>query len=277
MVSENSPGLRVMSWNVNSVRRRLSQVGRLARVLRPDVLCLQETKVADDFFPRDAFLRLGYEHQIVLGQGGYNGVAILSRRRLEACPVRRWRGKEDKRHLSATVEIAPGGREVELHCFYVPSGGGVASRERNPKYDDKLRFLSAMTRWSRTLDAETPRLLVGDLNVAWLETDVWNHETARRSVGHTDLERESFGRMLRAGGWTDLERERVPAAEFHFSWWTYRHPGAFGAGRGWRLDYALGSPGLAPYVVGTDTVSRVRGWKGPSDHAPIVVDLDEGD
>ena len=141
--------LRVRSWNVNSVRRRLSQVGQLARVLRPDVLCRQETKVADDLVPRDAFRRLGYEHQIVLGQGGYNGVAILSRRRLEACPVRRWRGKEAKRHLSATVEVAPGGREVGLHCFFVPSGGGGASREGNPKYADKLRFLLAMKRWAR--------------------------------------------------------------------------------------------------------------------------------
>ena len=252
------------------MRLRLPQIARLARTLAPDILCLQETKVRDQDFPGEAFARLGYESQAILGQSGYNGVAILSRLPLAPLAQKVWRGRDDKRYLAVRLE---GQSPLEVHCFYVPSGGGHPDRAQNPKLDDKFRFVEAMTRWSRKLDA-APRLLVGDFNIAHLETDVWNHKGAQRSVGHTPAECAAFRRFLAAGGWHDLHRELLaPPAEPLFTWWSYRHPQAWREGKGWRLDYALASPSLRPRVASAEVFARARGWKAPSDHAPLMVDL----
>ena len=267
---------RILSWNVNSVRRRLPHLVRVVRATAPDVLCLQETKVRDDAFPRAEFSALGYNAQAISGQPAYNGVAILAKAAFTSLGAKAWRGHDDKRHLAVRLETKDAPHGVELHCFYVPSGGGLPDRTRNAKFDDKLRFMEALTRWSKRQDKTTPRLLVGDFNIAWLEHDVWNHKTARRAVGHTDLERSLFSRFMEAGGWCDLQRRSVPAPDPYYTWWSYRHPTAHAQGRGWRLDYTLANQACLPRVVDVSLYKRARGWKTPSDHAPVITDLTLG-
>jgi exodeoxyribonuclease-3 len=133
--------MRVVTWNINSVRLRQDQLARIDETLLPDVLCLQETKVVDPLFPRDALTSLGYGHLAVLGQKSYNGVAIASRLPLEDVTIQNWCSREDCRHLAARID------GIELHCLYVPAGGDIPDPEVNDKFAHKLDFLDALTRW----------------------------------------------------------------------------------------------------------------------------------
>src|SRR5262245_61218717 len=127
--------MRLITWNINSVRLRIDLVCRLIAEAAPDVVCLQETKTPDDPFPREAFAALGYEHMLVHGMKGYNGVAILSRRPLRAPLTPAWCARSDCRH--AVVELPSG---IELHNIYVPAGGDIPDPEANPKFAHKLQF-----------------------------------------------------------------------------------------------------------------------------------------
>jgi exodeoxyribonuclease III len=171
--------LRIATWNINSVRLRQGIVQKLARLAAPDVICLQETKSPDEVFPREALAKAGYEHQAILGMKGYNGVAILSRRKLRGWAGREWCGKADCRHISATLEH--NGTAVELHNVYVPAGGDIPDPKVNPRFDHKLRFLrEQIAHWSAAKNGT--RILVGDLDVAPYETDVWSHARGNRSA-----------------------------------------------------------------------------------------------
>jgi exodeoxyribonuclease-3 len=261
--------LRIATWNVNSVRRRLDGLARFCAEAAPDVLCLQEIKVCNEDFPREALRDLGYSHQEIHGQKGYHGVAILSRRPFAASGGRRWCGKDDRRH--AFVRLADG---VELHNFYVPSGGSVPDPERNDKFDHKLRFLRAMARWCRRDKVRERKLVIlGDLNVAPLETDVWNHKRLLRSVGHTPVESQHMARLRSAGAFIDAERHFVPPAEPLYTWWGYRFPLSYAKNYGWRLDHVWVTPPLAPALSHMEVFKTARTWDGPSDHVPVVVDL----
>jgi exodeoxyribonuclease-3 len=136
--------LRVATWNVNSVRLRLPGLARLAAEHAPDVLCLQEIKVADELFPRDFLAGLGYPHQAVYGQKSYHGVAILSRLPFESARRRAWWGKAEARHLHVRLG------SLLLHNFYVPAGGDVPDPDENPKFAHKLGFIDEVAAWFRT-------------------------------------------------------------------------------------------------------------------------------
>lgn len=263
--------MRIASWNVNSVRQRRQHLARFAESHRPDVLCLQETKARDEDFPSEALAELGYKHQAVHGQKGYNGVAILSRLPFRESRSDVWCGKDDKRHACAVFENG-----LELHNFYVPSGGSTPDPERNVKFAHKLRFLDEMAAWAKTRAGSGSRdrvLLVGDMNVAPLETDVWNHKRLVRSVGHTPRESERIATLLQAGALTDVARHFVPPDQPLYSWWGYRFPQAFERNYGWRLDHAWASPGLMPEIAGLEIYTESRAWERPSDHTPVIVDL----
>ena len=262
--------LRIATWNVNSVRQRVEHLCRLIEESGPDVLCLQETKVEDALFPVDALEERGYRHRVIHGQKGYNGVAILSRLPFEEQGSRIWCRKDDKRH--AWVRLQGG---LELHDFYVPSGGDKPDPEVNDKFDHKLRFLKAMARWSRDEKLrERKALLVGDFNVAPLETDVWNHKRLLRSVGHTPLESDLIGKLLRAGSYEDVARRFVPPDQPLYTWWGYRFPQAFAKDYGWRLDHVLATPAASEAISRLEVVKATRTWDKPSDHVPVVVELD---
>jgi exodeoxyribonuclease-3 len=213
--------LRLVTWNINSIRLRTDNVRRLIMEWNPDVLCLQETKTPDEFFPREPFEALGYRHMLMHGMKGYNGVAILSRIPLKSPEIRGWCARADCRH--ASVEL-PGG--VELHNIYVPAGGDVPDTEKNPKFAHKLQFLDELTLWFAA-ERQSGRLMiaVGDLNIAPLETDVWSHKQLLGVVSHTPVEVERLGLLQRAGEFVDAVRHFVPPAERLYTWWSYRATG----------------------------------------------------
>jgi len=261
--------MRIATWNVNSVRLRAEQLGRFAAEREPDVICLQETKVADALFPLDDLKRYGFEHIEIHGQKAYNGVAILSRLPFERVERKVWCAKDDRRHLTVTL---PGG--VELHNFYVPSGGPTPDREANDKFAHKMDFLAEMAAWAEEERiAERPLLIVGDLNVAPLENDVWNHKRLLRSVGHTPGESEAMLRFWQAGALEDVPRRFTPPDQPLYSWWGYRYPQAFAKDYGWRLDHCLATPVLSPEVRSLETIRDTRSWEKPSDHVPLLVEL----
>lgn len=261
--------LKIATWNVNSLRQRLDHLARLTSEVGPDVVCLQETKVADESFPEEAVRAMGYEHLLIHGQKAYNGVAILSRQPFEAEDTRGWCGKDDRRH--AFVRLAGG---LELHNFYVPSGGATPDPEQNDKFAHKLAFLTEMAAWATESKlSERRAVIVGDLNVAPLEADVWNHKRLLRSVGHTPVESAHMARLLDAGGLIDAVRHFVPASEPVFTWWGYRFPQAVEKNYGWRLDHVLVTPPLTGALSGLRVIKETRTWEKPSDHVPVVLEL----
>ena len=263
--------MRIATWNINSVRLRLNWIARLAQESNPDVICLQETKVRDELFPEDDIRAIGYEHIAFAGMKSYNGVAILSRVPLEMVHTLNWCGKEDCRHIAATV---PGG--VELHNFYVPAGGDEADRDKNEKFGHKLDFLDEMTGWfSNNRSAGDKMILVGDLNIAPLETDVWSHKQLLKVVSHTPVEVEKLGQVQDSAQWVDAVRRVIPPAERLYSWWSYRAKDWTAANRGRRLDHIWVTPPLAGAIWGAEVVCDARSWEKPSDHAPVIVEFEE--
>ena len=262
--------LRIATWNVNSIRQRLDHAARFCAAARPDVLCLQETKVRDEEFPRDVLRDLGYRHQIIHGQKGYNGVAVVSRLAFEDQGTLIWCGRDDRRH--AFVRL-PGG--IELHNFYVPSGGPLPDPEKNDKFAHKLQFLGEMARWGGTETIGNRQVVVvGDLNVAPLETDVWNHKKLLRSVGHTPVESEHMARILADSGMIDAARHFVPPSEHLYTWWGYRFAQSYEKDYGWRLDHVWVGKPLLSRLTNFKVMRETRTWERPSDHVPVVIDIE---
>lgn len=262
--------LTIASWNVNSVRLRLPLVWRLVKAVQPDVLCLQETKVVDEAFPHAAMERMGFAHRYVHGMKSYNGVAILSRLPLTNADTRGSCGRDDCRHVFATL---PGG--IELHSVYIPSGGDVADPALNDKFAHKLQFLDELTAWWR--DRAKPaarRVMVGDFNIAPLECDVWSHKQLLRVVSHTPIEVERLAALQAAHDWVDGVRHCVPAPEKIYSWWSYRARDWQASDRGRRLDHVWVTPALKQGLTSATIVKAMRGWAKASDHVPVVVTLE---
>ena len=279
--------MKITTWNINSVRLRIAQVVRFLGEEAPDVLCLQETKCRDDQFPEKEIRAAGYEHIALNGQaGGYHGVATVSRVPFTGAEARQFCGKEDGRHIC--VDLDPGaalgdarGKPVSVHNFYVPAGGDEPDREANEKFDHKLNFMEEMTGWFGAMKAKkSSRLvLVGDLNVAPGEHDVWSHKQLLKVVSHTPVEVEHLERVRAAHQFTDVARAIIPEDEKLYSWWSYRARDWRASNRGRRLDHIWASPALeaaatAPGRKAYTIHDRCRGWEKPSDHAPVTVAFD---
>ena len=263
--------MKVATWNINSVRRRLALVTRFLREHEPDVLALQEIKVENDLFPGQALKKLGYVHQAINGQKAYHGVAVLSRLPFRNTQVIEFCREGHARHIAVT--LANG---VELHNFYVPAGADVPDPEANPKFAHKLDFLRAMQReFAKRRDkASHPMLLAGDLNIAPLEHDVWSHKQLLDVVSHTPVETELLGEVKAALDWVDVTREFVPADQKSFSWWSYRAADWKASNRGRRLDHIWVSQALKGALKSQEIVSKMRGWASASDHVPVIAELD---
>jgi exodeoxyribonuclease-3 len=259
--------LTVATWNINSVRLRIDLVLRLLAERRPDVLCLQETKCPDANFPRKAFRQAGYRHIELHGQKGYHGVAIVARRPLRAVDRRRFCGKEDARHIAATLDYR--GRPITIHNLYVPAGGDEPDPAVNPKFAHKLSFVEELHGSMGAL-AAPGSILVGDLNIAPLETDVWSHKQLLRVVSHTPAETQALERARAAGGWVDLMRHFVPPEEKLYTWWSYRSPDWTKNDRGRRLDHIWVTPDLVEEARKLSVLREARSWKRPSDHVPVI-------
>ena len=265
--------MKITTWNINSVRLRIEQVVRFLGEEAPDVLCLQEIKCLEDNFPAKALAQAGYAHQAVSGQAGYHGVAIVSRLPLAKVEKRGFCGKDDCRHVAASL---PGG--LRLHNFYVPAGGDVPDPEANDKFAHKLDFLDEMAAWFSEFGPRSKSILVGDLNVAPREHDVWSHKQLLKVVSHTPVEVEKLEAVIAAHGWLDVARELIPEPEKLYSWWSYRARDWRASNRGRRLDHVWVSPSLknAALTGGREAYrihDDVRGCERPSDHAPVSLTL----
>jgi exodeoxyribonuclease III len=268
--------LTITTWNINSVRLRIENVAKFIKSVRPDILCLQETKCPDDKFPRKRLKRLGYEHIALNGQKGYHGVVVLSRVPIETFTIRSFCGKADCRHICAVIGERAGLRDpITLHNLYVPAGGDLPDPSVNPKFAHKLSFLDEMRACLELRCNNSHRMiLVGDLNVAPLEHDVWSHKQMSRVVSHTPIECEKLLDIQNAGAWVDAMRMLVPEPAKLFTWWSYRSPDWKTADKGRRLDHVWVAPALADRVSGMEVLKDSRGWPRPSDHVPVTVTLE---
>jgi exodeoxyribonuclease III len=268
--------LTVSTWNINSVRLRINSVARFLQAVKPDVLCLQETKCPDDKFPLKRFRRLGYEHIALNGQKGYHGVVVLSRLPIESFSMQSFCGKTDCRHISTVLGERAGLRDpITLHNFYVPAGGDTPDPASNPKFAHKLAFLDAMRACAQLRCNGSQRMiLVGDLNVAPLENDVWSHKQMLRVVSHTPVECEKLVAAQTSGGWVDAMRMLMPEPAKLYTWWSYRSPDWQKADKGRRLDHIWVAPALADRVSGMRVLKHLRGWLRPSDHVPVTASFE---
>ncbi len=267
-----SDRLTLATWNINSVRLRAPLVEKLLTQESPDVLCLQETKCPDDAFPAKGFRKLGYEHILVNGQKGYHGVAVLSRRPLTLVEKRDLCQKGDARHLCVTLPFA--GADLRIHNFYVPAGGDEPDPATNDKFAHKLAYLDEMRDWLQGPETAAPAVLVGDLNVAPLEEDVWSHKKLLKVVSHTPPETERLNAIIETGEWIDVMRRFVPETEKLYTWWSYRARDWEKADKGRRLDHIWATKPLETAISGMTVLKDARGWERPSDHAPVLATLE---
>lgn len=268
--------LKITTWNINSVRLRIDLVAKFIKRTRPDVICLQETKCPDDAFPLKRFRRLGYEYAALNGQKGYHGVAVLSRVPFEGIDIRSFCGKRDCRHVAVVLgERAGLSDPITLHNFYVPAGGDEPDPAINPKFAHKLSFLDEMRAHEGLRPARAERaILVGDLNVAPLEHDVWSHKQMLKVVSHTPVECDKLTSARTAGSWIDSMRVLTPEPKKLYTWWSYRAADWRAADRGRRLDHIWTSDAIAGRVSAIDIAKQYRGAERPSDHVPVTATIE---
>ena len=259
---------RIVTWNVNSVRVRLEHIARFTQQYTPDVLCLQETKVRDSDFPDTALAEMGYTQRIFAGIPSYNGVAVLAKTPLVESDRPRL-GRNDARHLSVELpEYA-----LKLDNLYVPAGGDTPDPELNDKFAYKLDFMAKLT---ERMASDRPKrtVLLGDINIAPGEYDVFSHRQMLKVVAHTPQEIAAFEALLNSNDWHNSLRADIPEPQRIYSWWSYRVRDWQPESRGLLLDHLLLSPDLKPYQKQAFLAQETRGWQPkPSDHAPLVIDL----
>ena len=255
------------TWNINSVRLREGLVCKLLEQESPDILCLQECKSPVEKIPLDRFNALGYRHIVARGQKGYNGVAILSKLPIVDAGDVDYASLGHARHVAARLENG-----VTVHNFYVPAGGDVPDREVNEKFGQKLDYLTEMRDAFHSGRPEKS-ILVGDLNIAPREDDVWNHKQLLKVVSHTPIEVEHLGETQDAGRWVDITRKDIPEGQL-YSWWSYRARDWDEADKGRRLDHIWATPDIANAGHSSRILRAVRGWEQPSDHAPVFATFD---
>ncbi|MBD3763623.1 MAG: exodeoxyribonuclease III [Rhodobacterales bacterium] len=255
------------TWNINSVRLRQGLVTRLMTEEAPDILCLQEIKTPIDKMPVEAFRALGYAHVVARGQKGYNGVAILSKLPLQDAGEMDPAGLGHARHVAARLDNG-----VTIHNFYVPAGGDIPDRTVNVKFGQKLDFVAGMRDWARA-DRPARSILVGDLNIAPREDDVWNHKSLLKIVSHTPIEVDHLTAAQEAGAWVDITRQDIPQGAL-YSWWSYRSPDWDAADKGRRLDHIWATRDIAAAGHSSRILRPARGWDQPSDHAPVFATFD---
>jgi exodeoxyribonuclease III len=257
----------IATWNINSVRLREALVLQYLAAEAPDILCLQECKSPVENIPLAGFQALGYRYLVARGQKGYNGVAILSKLPIMDAGDKDFAQLGHARHVAARLENG-----VTIHNFYVPAGGDIPDRAVNEKFGQKLDFLTEMRdhfRWERPDRA----ILVGDLNIAPREDDVWSHKQLLKIVSHTPIEVEHLGAAQDAGAWVDVTRQDIPAGQL-YSWWSYRSSDWDAADKGRRLDHVWATPDIAGAAHSSRILRAVRGWDGPSDHVPVMATFD---
>ena len=254
--------MKIASWNVNGIRARTEHVVNWLEATQPDVLAIQESKVVDDLFPYDEYLKLGY-HPFVYGQKAYNGVALLSKKE-PINPTTGISGFKDPqtRVVSATYD------GITVIDIYVPNGQSVGS----DKFVYKLEWLDHLTRYIENSLEENENLIVlGDFNIAPEDRDVYDPEVWKDKVLCSKQERGALEKLF-ALGLVDSFRlfEQQDAS---YSWWDYR-AAAYRRKMGLRIDLILLSTPLAKHCASSTIDESPRSWEKPSDHTPVIVEID---
>lgn len=261
---QSKQSLKIVSWNVNSVRARLPIVLDWLRACKPDVVCLQETKCEDKDFPFEAIEDLGY-NITHFGQKTFNGVAILSKYPLDDIQ-RGIPGFEDTQSRFIEAGINVGKNYLRIASVYVPNGQEVGS----DKYAYKLNFLEELYAYMRqSFEMGEHSLFVGDYNIAPSDRDVYDAVAWQDQILCSVAERQAFQKLIHIG-YTDLLSFDDPVS---FTWWDYRG-GSFQKNHGLRIDHLLASPDVADRVSAAYVDKRVRGLEKASDHAPVFVELE---
>ena len=255
--------MRIASFNINGVNKRLENLLTWLKETRPDVVCLQELKAEQSAFPARALRDAGYD-AVWRGQRSWNGVAILARG-AEPVPTRTAlpgdSGDVQARYIEAAV------RGVLVGCLYLPNGNPYPG----PKFDIKLAWFERLiVHAAGLLAAGVPVVLAGDYNVVPTEFDIYSSKSWKRNALLQPASRAAFARLV-AQGWTDALRHLHPDAPM-FTFWDYFRD-HFSRDAGMRLDHLLLSPSLAPRLSAAGVDREVRGAEGASDHAPAWVEI----
>jgi exodeoxyribonuclease-3 len=252
----------IATWNVNSILARMSSVTRWLDLVKPDVLCMQETKCTDDKFPTLVFQERGYQCQL-FGQQSYNGVAILTKGECEV--GRRGYPEDDETAQSRLLTTTAGG--INIVNVYVPNGQMVGSE----KYGFKLGWMRRLREFfDANYDRTAPVLLCGDFNVAPEERDVYDVRLWQGRILFSEQERAAL-QHIKDWGFTDAFRLHTEAGG-NYSWWDYR-AGAFRRKLGLRIDHIWISDPLVKRNVRTWIDMEPRTWEKPSDHAPVIAEF----
>ena len=264
----------IATWNVNSVRTRLSQIINWINQVNPDILCLQETKVVDNDFPFKPFEELGYS-VLVYGQKSYNGVAIISRKQPENI-IKGIKGNSDheqplKEFLDQKRLIAANFNGIRILNVYVPNGSSLNS----DKFEYKIKWLDYLASLVNELDQNGELIcLLGDFNIAPSNLDIHNPQKYEGGIMATDIERKALNNVLK-GRLIDSFRI-FESNSGHWSWWDYRN-NAYELNKGWRIDHIYISKELSSKLKSCVIDSSPRGNLRPSDHAPVIIDLNLND
>lgn len=256
--------MKIATWNINSIKSRLQHVLNWSERNRPDVLCLQETKCADDKFPKKKLRAAGFEHQAYFGETAYHGVATLSRFPIQDLQKNFPDDDESsqRRLLSSTIN------GIRIVNVYAPHGTKLGTE----RYQFKLDWLQRLRSYFDTnFDTSEGVLLCGDLNVAPHELDVWKIALWKNKLHFTKAERESI-RHLKQWGFIDVFRQ-INGDIKEFSWWDYFHPHSFEWDKGLRLDHIWTSPPLSERCTDCWIDKAPRALDHPSDHAPVVAEF----
>ncbi len=260
--------MKLVSWNINSVRIRIHLLEKLIQQENPDIVCLQETKVENSSFPLKQIKDLGFDYIEFDGEKSYNGVAIISKIPLTQISKINILDFNHKRHISASF------LGITLHNFYVPAGGDIPDTKSNPKFDFKLKFVDFMTEFfAKNYHKDSKLIILGDMNIAPLEHDVWSHKQLLKIVSHTPIEVEKMNKLQQSLDFIDSHRLFVKDEEKLYSWWSYRGKEPFQSNRGRRLDHIWLSPDLKDQIKSAYILKDFRIMERPSDHVPIVLEL----
>ena len=255
--------MKLATWNVNSILARLPHVIRWLEAAQPDVLCIRETKCADEKFPTLDFKAIGYDC-VIFGQQSYNGVAILSKG-VCASVQRGYAGDDGSAHSRLLAVDVAGIRVINV---YIPNGQVVGSEKYRYKLDRMKRLRDLL---DQHYDPATPVLLCGDFNVAPEERDVHDPRLWQNRILFSEPERAAL-QHIKDWGFTDTFRLHTEEGG-NYSWWDYR-AGGFRRNLGLRIDHVWVSAPLAARSQNTWIDKEPRGWERPSDHAPVVAEFE---
>ncbi|RYE06169.1 MAG: exodeoxyribonuclease III [Rickettsiaceae bacterium] len=259
--------MKIITWNINSVRLRIGILEQLIVNYQPDVICLQEIKVENHLFPDQIIKNLGFKYLVFSGQKSYHGVAILSKFSISDSFSIEFYNLE-KRHIAAKI------KDIEIHNVYIPAGGDIPNQNENHKFKHKLEYIQQLKYWlvdNRCINDQI--ILLGDFNIAPYEHDVWSSKQLRYVVSHTDIERNLLLGLKNSMSFVDSARYFVPLEQKLYTWWSYRNLDWIKHNKGRRLDHIWVSSNMINKMKAANSITEARSWHRPSDHVPYILEL----